>query len=180
MKVLLKHGTVLNPGDKTEKICDVLVEAGKIAEISPNITAQADQTIDAKGCFVMPGFIDMHVHLRDPGLEYKETIETGGAAALRGGFTTILAMPNTKPVVDRPDVVDYVRHKAESVTKVHVLQVGAVTKGQAGQELADIHGMAAAGIPAISEDGKSVMNAQLYREGMKAAAEENLIVLAHC
>ena len=89
-------------------------------------------------------------------------------------------MPNTKPVVDRPDVVDYVRHKAESVTKVHVLQVGAVTKGQAGQELADIHGMAAAGIPAISEDGKSVMNAQLYREGMKAAAEENLIVLAHC
>ncbi|MEI3340465.1 MAG: hypothetical protein V8R80_11420 [Eubacterium sp.] len=89
-------------------------------------------------------------------------------------------MPNTKPVVDRPDVVDYVRHKAESVTKVHVLQVGAVTKGQAGQELADIQGMAAAGIPAISEDGKSVMNAQLYREGMKAAAEENLIVLAHC
>ena len=180
MKLLIKNGTVLNPGDKTEKICDVLVEAGKIAEISPNITAQADQTIDAKGCFVMPGFIDMHVHLRDPGLEYKETIETGGAAALRGGFTTILAMPNTKPVVDRPDVVDYVRHKAESVTKVHVLQVGAVTKGQAGQELADIHGMAAAGIPAISEDGKSVMNAQLYREGMKAAAEENLIVLAHC
>ena len=180
MKLLIKNGTVLNPGDKTEKICDVLVEAGKIAEISPNITAQADQTIDAKGCFVMPGFIDMHVHLRDPGLEYKETIETGGAAALRGGFTTILEMPNTKPVVDRPDVVDYVRHKAESVTKVHVLQVGAVTKGQAGQELADIHGMAAAGIPAISEDGKSVMNAQLYREGMKAAAEENLIVLAHC
>ena len=180
MKLLIKNGTVLNPGDKTEKICDVLVEAGKIAEISPNITAQADQTIDAKGCFVMPGCIDMHVHLRDPGLEYKETIETGGAAALRGGFTTILAMPNTKPVVDRPDVVDYVRHKAESVTKVHVLQVGAVTKGQAGQELADIHGMAAAGIPAISEDGKSVMNAQLYREGMKAAAEENLIVLAHC
>lgn len=180
MKLLIKNGTVLNPGDKTEKICDVLVEAGKIAEISTNITAQADQTIDAKGCFVMPGFIDMHVHLRDPGLEYKETIETGGAAALRGGFTTILAMPNTKPVVDRPDVVDYVRHKAESVTKVHVLQVGAVTKGQAGQELADIHGMAAAGIPAISEDGKSVMNAQLYREGMKAAAEENLIVLAHC
>ena len=74
MKLLIKNGTVLNPGDKTEKICDVLVEAGKIAEISPNITAQADQTIDAKGCFVMPGFIDMHVHLRDPGLEYKETI----------------------------------------------------------------------------------------------------------
>lgn len=140
----------------------------------------ADETYDAKGCYVMPGFIDLHVHLRDPGLEYKEDIQTGGAAALHGGFTTIVAMPNTKPVADKPDVINYVKHKAEAVTKVHVLQAGAVTKGQKGEELSDIRGMAAAGSPAISEDGKSVMNAQLYREGMKIAAEEGLAVLAHC
>ena len=180
MKILIKDGTVINPGDKTEKNSDVLVESGKIVKIAPSISEKADRTIDAKGCYVLPGFVDLHVHLRDPGLEYKETIETGGAAAIHGGFTTIVAMPNTKPVVDRADVVNYVKHKAESVTKAHVLQAGAVTKGQAGKELADIRGMAAAGSPAISEDGKSVMNAQLYREGMKIAAEEGMVVLAHC
>ena len=180
MKLLIKNGTVINPGDKTEQKCDVLIEQGKIAQIKPQIKTEADRILDAKGCYVMPGFIDLHVHLRDPGLEYKEDIETGGAAALHGGFTTIVAMPNTKPAADRADVINYVMHKAESVTKVHVLQAGAVTKGQAGRELADIREMAAAGIPAISEDGKSVMNAQLYREAMKIAVEEGLVVLAHC
>lgn len=180
MKLLIKEGTVVNPGDKTERKADVYVENGVITEIGPDITKESDRTIDAKGCFVMPGFIDLHVHLRDPGLEYKESIETGGAAALHGGFTTIVAMPNTKPVADRADVINYVKNKAESVTKVHVLQAGAVTKGQKGEELSDIREMAAAGSPAISEDGKSVMNAQLYREGMKIAAEERMAVLAHC
>ena len=180
MILLIKNGTVINPGDKTITKADVLVKDGKVTKIAPTIKEKADDTIDAKGCYVMPGFIDLHVHLRDPGLEYKEDIATGGAAALHGGFTTIVAMPNTKPVADRPDVINYVKHKAEAVTKVHVLQAGAVTKGQKGQELSDIRGMAAAGSPAISEDGKSVMNAQLYREGMKIAAEEGMAVLAHC
>ena len=128
----------------------------------------------------MPGFIDMHVHLRDPGFEQKETIETGARAAVHGGFTTILAMPNTKPVVDNPDVVNYVHNKAKTVGAANVLQVGAVTKGQQGKELSDIEGMVKAGIPAISEDGKSVMNAQLYREAMELAAKYNIAVLAHC
>lgn len=180
MKILIKEGMVINPGDKTQQCADIFVENGVITEINPDIEKDADRVIDAKGCYVMPGFIDLHVHLRDPGLEYKETIETGGAAALHGGFTTIVAMPNTKPVADRADVIDYVRNKAESVTKVHVLQAGAVTKGQKGEELSDIREMAAAGSPAISEDGKSVMNAQLYREGMKIAAGEGMVVLAHC
>lgn len=180
MILLIKNGTVINPGDKTITKADVLVKDGKVTKIAPTIKEKADDMIDAKGCYVMPGFIDLHVHLRDPGLEYKEDIATGGAAALHGGFTTIVAMPNTKPVADRPDVINYVKHKAEAVTKVHVLQAGAVTKGQKGQELSDIRGMAAAGSPAISEDGKSVMNAQLYREGMKIAAEEGMAVLAHC
>jgi len=180
MILLIKNGTVINPGDKTITKADVLVKDGKVTKIAPAIKEKADDILDAKGCYVMPGFIDLHVHLRDPGLEYKEDIQTGGAAALHGGFTTIVAMPNTKPVADRPDVINYVKHKAEAVTKVHVLQAGAVTKGQKGEELSDIRGMAAAGSPAISEDGKSVMNAQLYREGMKIAAEEGLAVLAHC
>ena len=180
MILLIKNGTVLNPGDKTTQKADVLVRDGKVEKIAPAIKDKADEIYDAKGCYVMPGFIDLHVHLRDPGLEYKEDIQTGGAAALHGGFTTIVAMPNTKPVADKPDVINFVKHKAEAVTKVHVLQAGAVTKGQKGEELADIRGMAAAGSPAISEDGKSVMNAQLYREGMQIAAEEGLTVLAHC
>jgi dihydroorotase len=180
MKLLIKDGIIVNPGDKTERKADLFIENGVITEINSEITKSADRTVDANGCYVMPGFIDLHVHLRDPGLEYKETIETGGAAALHGGFTTIVAMPNTKPVADCEDVIKYVKNKAEHVTKVHVLQAGAVTKGQKGEELAAIHEMAAAGSPAISEDGKSVMNAQLYREGMKIAAEEGMVVLAHC
>ena len=119
----------------------------------------------------MPGLIDLHVHLRDPGQTYKETVETGAAAAAHGGFTTVLAMPNTKPVADNPDIVNYVHNKAKSGSCIHVLQVGAVTKGQQGKELADIEGMVKAGSPAISEDGKSVMDAALYRDGMLEAAD---------
>lgn len=135
MILLIKNGTVINPGDKTTTKADVLVKDGKMTKIAPAIKDAADDILDAKGCYVMPGFIDLHVHLRDPGLEYKEDIQTGGAAALHGGFTTIVAMPNTKPVADKPDVINYVKHKAEAVTKVHVLQAGAVTKGQKGENL---------------------------------------------
>ena len=180
MTILIKNGRVINPATKMDEIADVLVENGTVTKIEKGIKAKADREIDAKGCFVMPGFIDMHVHLRDPGFEKKETVETGCRAAAHGGFTTILAMPNTKPVVDNADVVNYVHNKAKTVGIVNVLQVGAVTKGQKGKEMADIEGMVAAGIPAISEDGKSVMNAELYREAMAKAAECNIAVLAHC
>lgn len=180
MTILIKNGQVINPATRMDEVADVLVENGTVTKIEKGIKAKADREIDAKGCFVMPGFIDMHVHLRDPGFEQKETIETGCRAAARGGFTTILAMPNTKPVVDNADVVNYVHNKAKTVGVVNVLQVGAVTKGQKGIELADIEGMVKAGIPAISEDGKSVMNAELYREGMEKAAKCGIAVLAHC
>lgn len=180
MTILIKRGRVINPATKMDEVADVLVENGTVTKIEKGIKTKADREIDAKGCFVMPGFIDMHVHLRDPGFEKKETVETGCRAAAHGGFTTILAMPNTKPVVDNADVVNYVHNKAKTVGIVNVLQVGAVTKGQHGKEMADIEGMAAAGIPAISEDGKSVMNAELYREAMAKAAECNIAVLAHC
>jgi dihydroorotase len=180
MLLLIKDGTVINPGDKTEREADVLVENGVIKKIAPKLTIKADRVIDASNCYVMPGFIDMHVHLRDPGMEHKETVETGVRAAVHGGFTTVVAMPNTKPVVDNGDVVNYVHNKAKNIGLAHVLQAGTVTKGQRGEALSDIEGMVEAGIPAISEDGKSVMNAQLYREAMTLAVKYDIPVLAHC
>ena len=177
------HVHLRDPGQEqkeTDEVADILAEDGKVVKMEKNIKAKADRVIDAKGCYVMPGFIDMHVHLRDPGQEQKETIETGCNAAAHGGYTTILAMPNTRPVVDNPDVVKYVQNKAKTVGVVNVLQVGAITKGQQGKELADIRGMYEAGIPAISEDGRSVMNSELYREAMEIAAELDIPVLAHC
>lgn len=180
MTILIKNGHIVDPDTKTDEVADIFLSAGKITEVGKQLKHTADKVIDAKGCYVMPGFIDLHVHLRDPGFEHKETIETGVAAAARGGYTTILAMPNTKPVVDDADVVKYVHKKAESEGTARVLQIGAVTRGQKGEELADIRGMVEAGSPAISEDGKSVMNTKLYREGMRVAAECSIPVFAHC
>ncbi|MCI8298922.1 MAG: dihydroorotase [Lachnospiraceae bacterium] len=180
MLLLIQNGTVINPGDKTELKADVLVEDGKIKSIAPEQKVKADRVIDAEGCYVMPGFIDMHVHLRDPGMEHKETVETGAKAAAHGGFTTIVAMPNTKPVVDNSDVVNYVHNKAKDMRLVHILQAGAVTRGQRGEELSDIESMVEAGIPGISEDGKTVMNAQLYREAMTLAVKYDIPVFSHC
>ena len=180
MKILIRGGRVIDPDTKLDQIRDVLLEDGKIARVGEKLKEKADTVLNAKGCWVMPGFIDMHVHLRDPGLTWKEDIESGSKAAARGGFTTIVAMPNTKPVMDSPDRIDYVTVKARSCAPIHVLQAGAATKGQKGQELADIEGMAAHGIPAISEDGKSVMNSKLCREAMLAAAKCGIPFLDHC
>lgn len=181
MDILIKGGHVINPATKMDEVADVRIENDEIAEIGKNLKAKkTDRVIQAKGYYVMPGFIDMHVHFRDPGFEQKEDIYTGMAAAAHGGYTTVLTMPNTKPVVDNADVVNYVHTKAASGHCIHVMQVGAVTKGQQGKELADIKGMVEAGIPAISEDGKSVTNAEVYREGMLEAAKYGIPVLAHC
>ncbi len=170
----------MDPATGTDRIADVFIEDGKIKAIDSTVPVGADKVLDAAGCFVMPGFIDLHVHLRDPGYEYKETVETGSRAAARGGFTTILAMPNTKPVVDNGDVVRYVINKAQDVGMTNVLQIGAITKGQRGETLSDIEDMVEAGIPALSEDGKSVMNAQLYREAMMLAVKYDIPIMAHC
>ena len=180
MRVLIKNGHVLDPATGVDGICDVLTEDQRIIGVKEHIEEQADRVIDAKGCYVMPGFIDLHVHLRDPGLEYKETLETGGKAAAHGGVTTVCAMPNTKPVIDTKERVEDVHTRAKEDSPVHVIQLGAVTVSQAGEELADIEGMAEAGCHAIREDGKSVMNASLYREGMRRAAASGIAVFAHC
>jgi dihydroorotase len=141
---------------------------------------EADETIDVNGKYVMPGFLDLHVHLREPGFEDKETVETGTKAAAHGGFTGICPMPNTKPATDSPERIAWLLKKAEEVSPVHVYPVGAVTLGQNGTELADIEGMVKAGAKALSEDGKSVMNTLLYKEALKKAAECSIPMLAHC
>lgn len=180
MRILIKNGRVINPATCTDEVLDLLIEDKFVRKMEAGITEDAERVVDAEGCYVMPGFIDLHVHFRDPGLEHKETIETGSKAAAAGGYTTVFAMPNTRPVADNADVVNYVHNKAEAIGITNVSQVGAITKGQLGVELSDIEGMAKAGIVAISEDGKSVMNSQLYREAMEIAARLGLTVLAHC
>lgn len=180
MTILIKNGRILDPASKKDETGDILIKDGVIAKTGKSIKEKADRQIDASGCYIMPGFIDMHVHLRDPGFTQKETVETGAQAAARGGYTTIFAMPNTKPVADRADVIRYVHEKAKSLAPVHVYQVGAVTKGQQGKELAAIEEMVNAGSPAISEDGKSVMDTRLAWEAMREAARLNIPVLAHC
>lgn len=180
MKILIQNGHVIDPPTGKDGVFDVLIEEDKIVKVERRIKDRADRVIDAEGCYVMPGFIDLHVHLRDPGLTHKETLETGGKAAVKGGITTMCAMPNTKPVIDDGEKVAKVHARAAKESPAHVIQIGAVTKGQLGRELADIEGMAKAGCHAISEDGKSVMNASVYRRGMKKAKECGISVFAHC
>lgn len=180
MTILIKNGRVLNPSENLDKVMDILVEDGRIKEKKEQIETDADKIIDAKGCYVMPGLIDLHVHFRDPGLTYKEDIETGSRAAANGGFTTVCCMPNTKPVVDNVDTVKYIIEKGKEVGLTNVLPVGAVTMNMEGKEVTDIESLKKAGICAISEDGKSVMNSGVYRKAMKEAARLNVPVMAHC
>ncbi len=183
MRILIQNGYVIDPASGREGTYDVLTDGKRIVQVAEKISeseAKADRVVDATGKQVLPGFIDLHVHYREPGLEYKETIATGSAAAAAGGYTTVCPMPNTKPVTDCAEVVQAVLEKAKEAGKVRVLPVGAVTIGQSGTELSDIEAMAKAGAAAVSEDGKSVMNPVVYAEGMKRAKEAGLPVFAHC
>ena len=194
--IWIRAGRVIDPATGLDGVRDLWIRDGKIEKIcmpeewregqekgqgeNPDGAESGCCVIDARGCYVMPGLIDLHVHLRDPGQEYKEDIETGGRAAARGGFTTICCMANTSPAADSPETVAYIREKAARVSPVQVIPVGAVTKGLAGEELTDMAALKAEGIGAVSEDGKSVMDAALCRRGMELAAELNLVTLAHC
>lgn len=179
-KILIKNGRVLDPASNTDQILDVLIEDGKIAKVSENQEVADAQIIDATGKFVMPGLIDLHVHLRDPGFTYKETIQTGTMAAAHGGVTTVCPMPNTKPATDNPEIVKEIVERSKTEACVNVLPVGAVTIGQIGKEVTNIRSMRENGICAISEDGKSVMDSAVYRQAMKIAAELDIPVMAHC
>lgn len=184
MRTYIKNGRVINPATKQDAILDIAIENERIIEVGANLISGDDlagaEIIDAEGCMIMPGFVDLHVHFRDPGLTYKEDIETGAKAAARGGVTTVCAMPNTKPVVDSVETLEYIQKKAESTAPIHVEQLSAVTKGQNGIELVDMKAMVQQGAIGFSEDGKSVMDVALYAEAMKQAAELGAVVMAHC
>ena len=181
MTILIKGGRLIDPDTNTDEIMDIIIKDGIVEKRDKSLDVDdADEVIDAKGCYVMPGLIDLHVHLREPGFEHKETIETGTKAMAKGGFTSVCPMPNTKPSTDCAEVVKYIVDKAKEVSPINVLPVGAVTIGQMGKEITDIAAMKEAGIYAISEDGKSVMNSGIYKEAMKEAARLGIPVLAHC
>lgn len=180
MILIIKNGRVLNPSENIDSIMDILVEDGVIKRKEKSIDCNADKVIDAGGCYVMPGLIDLHVHFRDPGLTYKEDIESGSRAAAKGGFTTVCCMPNTNPVIDSAETVKYIVEKSKKTGLTNVLPVGSVTKRMAGLEITDINALKAAGICAISEDGKSVMNSGVYRKAMREAAKAGIPVMAHC
>ncbi|MCD8091241.1 MAG: dihydroorotase [Clostridiales bacterium] len=180
MSILIKGGRVIDPANGIDDISDVLIDGGKIVKAEKNINDVAERVIDAEGKWVMPGLIDLHVHFREPGFERKETIRTGSRAAAMGGFTTVCCMPNTEPVVDNDIVVEFIKLKAERAGIVNVLPIGAISKGMKGEELADIGRMASAGICALSEDGKSVLNSALMKNAMRYATMFNLPVFDHC
>ncbi|MEK6545551.1 MAG: dihydroorotase [Nitrospinota bacterium] len=181
-KILIKNGRVIDPANKIDAVMDILIDNGKIIEIGKKLRTpnSALRIIDASGKIITPGLIDMHVHLREPGYEYKETIKTGTEAALAGGFTSIACMPNTKPVNDNQSVTDFILDKARKEGVVNVYPVGAITKGLKGEELSEIGELKSSGVVAITDDGKPVMNSELMRRGMEYASMFDLPVISHC
>lgn len=184
MLVYIKNGYVIDPASAIEGEYDILIRDDIVHKLVPNQaisdgSINADKVIDASGMLVMPGLIDLHVHLREPGYEYKETILTGAMAALAGGYTTICAMPNTKPALDRVDTIGFVLHQAKRAL-VNIHPIGAITLEQQGNELTDIAALIHAGAIGISEDGKSVMDTSLYFKALKEASKQGVLVFAHC
>ncbi len=177
MKLLIKNGTLVQSGG--EKKADILIENGKISKIAENITADC-KTVDASGKHVLPGLIDMHVHLREPGFEGKEDIESGSKAAVAGGFTQVCCMPNTDPVCDNAVVVNYIKNRQREVNLCKINPIGAITKGESGAAMSDIGKMKKAGAVAISDDGKSVMDSNIMRLAMEYASGFDLRCLCHC
>lgn len=180
MKLLIKNGTLIDPVCGLGGVMDILVEDGIIVVIGNQLEAPDAQVLDAAGLCVCAGLIDMHVHLRDPGLTYKEDILTGSAAAARGGFTSIACMPNTNPTIDCPEQVKYVLDRAAENCGVRVWPIGALSMGERGETMTDARALKEAGAVAISDDGIPVMNANLMRDALMRAHRNKLTVLSHC
>jgi dihydroorotase len=177
--LVIKNGRVVDPANGVDGVQDVLVVDGAITRVGPSLAADGARVIDARGRVVCPGFIDIHVHLREPGFEYKETVATGTRAAAAGGFTAVAAMANTNPVNDNGAVTDYILAKARREGLVRVHPIGAVTRNLAGKELAELAELADAGCVAFSDDGKCVMNANLYRRAMEYTLPFGTPIISH-
>ncbi|TEB17937.1 Dihydroorotase [Pelotomaculum sp. FP] len=180
MKLLIRGGTVVEPVDGRMLEQDVLLSDGRIAGIGRNLSAAGAEVIDASGKLVVPGLVDMHVHLREPGYEAKETLLTGARAAVRGGFTSVACMPNTNPVVDNAALVSYIKNTAAALGLARVYPVGAISRGSRGEELAEMGDMKKAGAAAFSDDGQPVADAGLMRRAMQYARMLGMTVISHC
>jgi dihydroorotase len=181
MNTVIRHGRIIDPANQRDEIADLAIVDGRIVELSQLSTlhAQLDE-IDATNLIVSPGLIDLHVHLREPGFAWKETIESGARAAAAGGFTTIVCMPNTSPVADSPSTIAWIRDRAAEVACVDVLPAGAISKGLMGEELAPLGSLAQAGVVAITDDGRCIQNNELMRRGVEYARMVGLPVFDHC
>jgi len=179
-KILIKGGRVIDPANKLDAIADILIENGKIAEVGKALSAEGAKKIDAEGQIVIPGIVDMHVHLREPGREDKETVASGTRAALKGGVTSLLVMPNTLPAIDSQQNLRLLKNIIEETAQANVAIAGSITRGRLGKELTDIAQLKASGAIAISDDGSSVESEALMLEALKQAVKENLLVIAHC
>ncbi len=180
MSLLIRKGRVVDPASSLDAVQDVLISGARIERVGPDLPVAADTTVlDATGKIVCPGFIDIHVHLREPGYEYKETVATGTRAAAAGGFTAVCCMANTQPVNDNRSITDYIRAKAAVEGIVRVYPIGAVTRGLGGEELAELAELAEAGCVAFSDDGKCVMNAALYRRAMEYTLPFGTPIISH-
>ncbi len=179
-QILITGGHVIDPG-RFNGVADVLIDAGRIVAVGPQLKAPAGATkIDAKGRLVLPGFVDLHVHFREPGFEYKESIQSGAAAAVAGGFTSVCCMPNTNPVNDNQAITEFMLDRARAAGLANIFPIGAITKGSEGKELAEIGDLRRAGCVAISDDGKPVMNSLVMRRAMEYALAFDVPVVDHC
>lgn len=179
-RTLIKNGRMLDPKNSIDQICDLYIEGGNISQIGIDLNISADQIIEAKDLIVTPGLVDMHVHLREPGFEYKETIATGTRSAVAGGFTTVACMANTKPTIDSPDLVDFIHLQAKEYGSANVLPIGAITKDLDGKLTTDWRSLIEAGVVALSDDGKTVMDASIMWNVLVLSAEMGFPVIDHC
>ncbi len=177
--MLIRNGYVIDPSQNIDMQADVLIEDGRIVKIAEKITDRVDRVLEARGLTIVPGLIDMHVHLRDPGFTYKEDIHTGCGAAVAGGVTSVLCMPNTKPVTDNEETINYINEQA-SRARAKVYVTGAITKGMAGGEMADFEMYRSLGVKAVSDDGKPVENDGMMEKALVEAEKNGLLVTSHC
>ncbi len=178
--LLIKNGTIIDPSQSLEAKTDLLIQDGKIVAIGNDLKTDDAEIFDASNFIVAPGFIDLHVHFREPGFEYKETIESGARAALAGGFTSVCCMPNTKPVNDNSSITSFIVEKAKAAGLANVFPIGAITHGSKGEQLAEIGEMKRAGIVGISDDGRPICSAEMMRRAMEYSVDFDLPVIDHC
>ncbi len=180
MRLLIKNGRVVDPASGTDETLDILIDKGKIVDLKAKIESTGPKTIDASRLVVAPGFIDMHVHLREPGQEDKETIKTGSLAAAKGGFTSLCAMPNTEPPNDNRGVTEYILSEAKKNAVVNIFPIASVSKGLAGEELTDMADLVSMGAIAFSDDGRPVHNSHLLRRALEYSKFLKTLIIDHC